>query len=128
MTKIIPATCENGKVTADGVEVPDVQILGAGVKSSSGLLIIADDSAPVYIVSNSTDLDQTLADVIQVVTDVAAALTTITTSLTSLAAGMHGPTTAPPPTLPTDVADITAKVASLNTTKTDLQNLKGELT
>ncbi len=125
---MIPATCENGVVTAGGVTVEDATILGAGVKSSAGIVLLDGEESPVYIALNSTDLDQTLGDVIDSLTNITSALTTIATSLTAIGAGMTGATTAPPPTLGANVTTITSKVTALGLIKTDLQNLKGALT
>jgi hypothetical protein len=128
VTHVLSAKCSGGVVTIGAITVKGATILGAGVKSSNGLLILQDDAAPVYIASNSTDLSQTIDDLISVVTSVSAALTTVSTTLTAIGAGMTGPSTAPPPTLPAAVLDLTSKVSALSLVKTDLQTLKGALT
>ena len=127
MTKVLQATCENGVVKVGDVTI-DALILSAGVNSSTGILILQDDRPPVYIASSAEDLDLTIGYLIALITDLASALTTISSTLTAIGAGMTGPTTAPPPTLPTDVATLTSKVTSMNATKVDLQTLKGDLT
>ncbi len=126
MVKILVATAEQGKVTADGVEVTGT-ILGAGVAKSTGILIL-DGVTAFYLASSAPDIDVTLEKLIALVTDLAASTTTIANTLTAIGAGMTGPSTAPPPVLPTNVADLNAKVASFNAIKTELETLKGELT
>jgi hypothetical protein len=126
LVKILTATAENGKVTAEGVEVQGV-ILGAGVAKSTGILIL-DGTTAFYLASSAPDIDETLEKLISLVTDLAASTTTIANTLTAIGAGMTGPSTAPPPTLPTSVADIQAKVTSFNAIKTELETLKGKLT
>jgi hypothetical protein len=61
-----------------------------------------------------------------VITDLASSLTTISTSLTTIAAVPSGWVT-PPPTIAADVLQLTAKIATLNATKTALTTLKGAL-
>ena len=113
MSKILPATCDaNGKVTADGVEVEGAIVLSLGKQASSGLLYLDADKA-WYFPSSATDIQTTIDKVSQ-------ALEKIASILTSIGGGMTGPTTAPPPTLVTDVA-------TLNTIKGELDTLKGAL-
>lgn len=109
MSKMLDATCVSGVVTSGGFPVAAAEILSKGVGPSTGLLILDEDRAK-YVTSNATDLESTL-------TTLASVLTTIATSLTSIGAGMTGPTTAPPPTLAADVAQITAAVAQINLLK-----------
>ena len=126
-TKMLDATCDaTGKVTAGGAIVPEAQVLSEGKQQSSGILLI-DEDKPRYIPSSATDVKSTIEKTITLIEDIASALTTIATSLTSIGAGMTGPTTAPPPTLATDVATITTKVTALNATKAQLNTLKGAL-
>lgn len=113
MSKMLEATCAGGVVTAEGVPVPAADILSEGVGSSSGVLLLDEDTAK-YLTSNASDLKTAL-------TKINSALSEISSALTALAAGMTGPTTAPPPTLPASVAIITAKVAELAILKESLK-------
>lgn len=127
MSKILDATCDSsGKVTADGVQVPGAVVLSEGKQASSGLLFMEADKK-TYLPSSSTDIKTTIEKTVDLLTELNSALTEIATALTAIGGGMTGPTTAPPPTLPTSVATINAKVTALNTVKTALNNLKGAL-
>lgn len=113
MSRIIPATCEAGTVTADGVEVEGAEILSSGEGASSGKLLI-DGPTATYFTSNAPDISQTIDKINE-------ALNKLVTILTSIGAGMTGPTTAPPPTLATDLSEITAIVSELTTLKGQLK-------
>jgi hypothetical protein len=127
MSKILEASADSaGKVKALGVEIPGAVILGEGKQASVGIAII-DTNKAWYIPAFSSDVKTTIEKLIEAIEDIASCLTTISTSLTSIGAGMTGPTTAPPPTLPTDVSSIVSKVAELNATKAALNTLKGAL-
>lgn len=113
MSKILPATCSaSGKVTCEGVEVPEAVVLSLGKQASSGLLLLDRDKA-WYFPSSATDIETTLGKV-------SSALEKIASILTSIGGGMTGPTTAPPPTLAVDVA-------ALNAIKGEIDTLKGAL-
>jgi len=115
MPKILPATADaNGRVMALGVtgvmvEVPGAQVLSLGKQASSGLVFLDGDNA-WYFPSSATDIETTLGHIGE-------ALTKIASVLTSIGAGMTGPTTAPPPTLATDVAALTQIQGLINTLK-----------
>jgi hypothetical protein len=127
LSKVLQATCDaTGKVTADGVIVAGAVVFSEGKQASSGLLLLEGETA-FYIPSSATDIKTTLEKLISILTDVTSALTTLSTIATSIGAGMSGSTTAPPPTLGSNVSDVTAKVADLNTIKTALTTLKGAL-
>lgn len=127
MTRVLRATCDaNGKVTCEGVEVPAARVLTQGKQASSGILILDEDRAD-YVATNTTDIVTTIEKAVLIIDDLTAALNQLVTVITAVGAGMTGPTTAPPPTLATDLAQVTAKVTSLGTTKTALNNLKGAL-
>ena len=127
MAKTLGATCDSqGKVSFGGTVVEGAIVLSEGKQSSSGLLFLEEDLA-VYIPSSATDIKTTIEKLVDTITDAAAAITKISTTLTAIGAGMTGPTTAPPPTLAVDVADLVTKVTSLNATKTSLNTLKGAL-
>lgn len=113
MSKMLDATCVAGVVTAGGFPVASAEILSKGIGPSSGLLILDEDRAK-YVGNTVADLESTL-------TTLASVLQTIATSLTSIGASMTGPTTAPPPTLPADVALITAAITQINLLKGTLK-------
>ncbi len=113
MSKILEASCALGIVTSEGVPVLTADILSEGVGSSSGVLIL-DEDLGTYITSNATDLKTTIEKL-------ASSLNTIATALTSIAAGMLGPATAPPPTLPVDVATLIATATELTLLKETLK-------
>lgn len=112
MSEIVDATCEASVVTADGVPVEIAEILSKGLGSSSGVLVIREGKA-VYIANTVADLETTIDKLIS-------ALNQLVTIITAVGAGMTGPTTAPPPTLATDLAGLT-------TLATELTTLKGQL-
>jgi len=127
MSKIFSATADaEGKVKVNGVSVPGVIVMSEGKAVSTGLLFMQDGYA-YYVPSSASDVASTIQGLIDTLTDLTAALTTIGSTLTAIGGGMTGPTTAPPPTLPTSVADINSKVTHLNQIKTDLTTLKGGL-
>lgn len=128
MSKILAATCSaTGIVSADGVTVPAAVKMGQGAQSSSGLLIMDGDKAYYLPSETFSDLVTTILHIIDLITATAEGVTQIATTLTSIGAGMTGPTTAPPPTLATDVAIIGTKVTLLNATKSQLNTLKAAL-
>lgn len=121
---MLDATCENSTVTVEEVEL-EAEILSQGTKASEGIVVLDKDKAK-YLTSNATDIVETIEKLNLVIDDLVSALTSVTTSLTAIAA-VSGPAWAPPPALATDVASITAKIATLNATKTDLTTLKDNL-
>ena len=127
MSKILRATCNaSGVVTAEGQTVPAAVVLSEGKQASSGLLLMEGENAD-YIPSSATDIKTTIEKAVDTITDLNACLDQLVLVITAIGAGMTGPTTAPPPTLATDLAQITAKVATLNATKAALNTLKGAL-
>lgn len=129
MSKILDATCDqDGKVTADGVEVPaaDVTVLSEGKQDSSGLLFMQGDKAR-YLPSSATDIKTTIEKLVSILQDVESALSTIASTLTDIGAGMTGSTTAPPPSLPTNVTSINTKISEIATVRGELNTLKGAL-
>lgn len=107
MSKILKASCVGNVVKVEDFVIPDADILSEGVGESDGLVFLEDDEA-TYLTSNASDIKQSL-------NSIQSALTTIATTLTSIGAAMTGPTTAPPPTLATDVAQITTKILEITT-------------
>lgn len=111
MSKILKASCKTGAVKWEGSTV-EAEILSDGTGESEGILILEKDKA-FYIPSSAKDIETTLDKLI-------GALTKITETLTAIGGGMTGPTTAPPPTLPADVAEINIIISELETLKGDL--------
>jgi len=107
MPKALAATCVSGVVTCEGVALAGAVILSEGVGSSSGYVVI-DEEKIYYVAKTSPDLKTTLEKLISITNKV-------TALFTSVGAGMHGDTTAPPPTLASDVSAISAEVAILQT-------------
>ncbi len=107
MSKILEASCVAGVVMIGAIPVPGVTILSEGVSPSTGIVVMQGDEA-FYIAKISPDLKSTLETI-------SSTLTTIATTLTAIGAGMTGPTTAPPPTLAVNVAQITTAAAALTT-------------
>jgi hypothetical protein len=127
VSKVLAATCDAaGKVTVDGVLVPGAIVTSEGHATSSGILII-DEGNAWYIPSSASDVKASIEKTIDALTNIASVLNTIATTLTAIGAGMTGPTTAPPPTLPVNVTAIGTTVTSLNAIKTELLTLKGAL-
>lgn len=119
MTKVLEATCVAGVVTADGVAVPEADILSQGVGESEGVLIL-DESDAKYIADTSDDLKSTLDNLIDVLGDIASALTSIDSAgyviaVVGSASGVPSPPVA------------TSSIAQINAVKAELQALKEEL-
>lgn len=127
MSKVLNATCDaSGLVTAEGQTVPAARVLSEGKQASQGVLILEEDQAN-YLTSSAADVKTTIEKLIAAIESIADATTEIANTLTAIGAGMTGPTTAPPPTLATSVTTITLKVTALNSTKAQLNTLKGAL-
>lgn len=124
MSKVVVAECVAGVVKVGGFPV-DATILTAGTGSSSGIAVLQNDEL-YYIASNTTDLDTTLAKVIDALTKIGEGLTQIGTSLTSIAA-VTGPVWTPPPTIAADVVTILSKVTAVTADVVALTSLKGML-
>lgn len=100
MSKILSATCTANVVTCEGKPVPSAIILSEGIGDSSGVLILQGDKQ--YYVAKTTP------DVKEIITQLNDLIPKLITAFTSIASGMTGPTTAPPPSLATDLAALTA--------------------
>jgi outer membrane autotransporter protein len=125
--KILEATCSaDGQVSVEGVIVSSAVVLSLGKQESTGLVFMEEGKA-WYLTSSAADIESTLESVIDAVSDISDALTKIASILTSIGAGMTGASTAPPPTLGSDVSALNAKISALGDAKTDLQNLKEAL-
>lgn len=126
MSKVLDATCVGGIVKVGALPVVGATILSEGVGASEGLLIL-DEDKKTYIAKTSPDLEDTISNLIDSLEKVSEAINQIATTLTSIGAGMTGPTTAPPPSLATDVAQLILKATAIDTIKTQLETLSEEL-
>lgn len=111
MTKIFTANCQGGVVTTEGLTL-DADIVASGQGQSSGAVILEKDHA-VYLPNTQPDLETTIEKLSE-------SLGKLTEILAAIGAGMTGPTTAPPGTLATDLAEITALKAELDALKGNL--------
>lgn len=126
-SKMLEATCdEAGIVKVGEIIVTDADILSEGKQASEGILLIEQDKAK-YLTSSATDIESTIEKTVAVIDDLTNAINQIVSILTNIGAGMTGVTTAPPPTLSTDLSQLSEKVTTLNETKDDLNTLKGAL-
>ena len=126
MSRALEATVSGGVVKVGGLTITGAVIFSQGAADSSGILFLQDDKA--YYFPNATDdLDSTLEQVITALGKAVDSINKIGTTLTAIGAGMTGPTTAPPPTLATDVASLVTYAAAITTAKTELETLKGAL-
>lgn len=98
MPRILKATCENKIIKIKGVVVNGT-VLSSGIGASEGVALL-DKSELTYLTTNTTDLKESLVKIND-------AILKIGEILTSIGAGMTGPTTVPPPTLPTGVVELT---------------------
>jgi len=113
MSKILDATCTGNIVTCEGLPVKDVIILSEGVGESSGVLIMQGGKL-YYVAKTTPDLKVTLDKINLLIPKLVAVFT-------SIGAGMTGPTTAPPPTLATDLAVLTQINSELTALKSMLK-------
>ena len=112
MSKKLIASCEGGKVTIEDLEIV-ATILSEGVAQSSGIALVEQDVV-TYLTSNASDIKLLITKSLD-------AIEKIANVLTAIGGGMTGPTTAPPPTLATDVAAITAIATELSQLKDNLK-------
>ncbi len=113
MSKILEASCVANTVTVDDLPVLTAQILSEGVGESEGVMLMQGDKQ-YYIAKISPDLKTT----IEKLSDLIVKLVPI---ITAIGSGMTGPTTAPPPTLAVDLAELTAINVELTTLKSMLK-------
>ena len=113
MSKILEASCVSGVVTCENLPVTTAEVISEGVGESEGILLMQEDKQ-YYVTSNATDIKQVIENLNQLTTKIVAIFT-------SIAAGMTGPTTAPPPTLATDLAILNQINVELTTLKSMLK-------
>jgi hypothetical protein len=111
MSKMLDASCSGGVVIAEGVPVPEAQILSEGVGPSTGVIIIDEDRAR-YLAKVTPDLKTTLEKIASALGAIASALTAIDSK--------------PAGTLPPAPA-AAANIATITSLQTDINTLKGML-
>lgn len=126
MSKVLAASVQGGKVFVDELEIPDAVIFAEGAGDSEGILIL-EEFGKFYFANTAPDLKTTLDQLVIALEKTADAITKISTTFTAVGAGMTGPTTAPPPTLATDVAALVTYASAITSAKTQLNTLKGAL-
>ncbi len=110
MSKMIPATCVGGIVTADDVPVPSAVILSEGVAESEGVLFLDGENAR-YLPKTSPDLKLTLEKLAEALDKIATAMGEIATAIPTLVAP---PTWATPATNPAlTLATLSAEITTL---------------
>lgn len=118
MSKILPATCEDGQVSAEDLELDPAEttILSQGVALSDGIVIIQGGKA-YYISNASGDLKATLETLSDALDAIAGALSSLDGAgfLIAATGGVPGP--------PVAAGDI----ASVNSAKTAVDDLLGAL-
>lgn len=118
--------CTNEIVKIEDLPISDAQILSIGKGESTGIVLMIGEKS-YYLTSNATDIETTIEKINDIADNLSDALSKIANVLTSIGSGMTGPTTAPPPTLATDVAAINGYVSEIDAAKSDLETLKGDL-
>lgn len=113
MLSLVEATCENEVVKVEGTTVEPVVIKSKGLGESQGLLFVVGDK--VYYVASSF---QDISDVIDKVKE---SVDKVADILSSIGSSMTGSTTAPPPTLASDLAELSTLSTELNALKESLR-------
>lgn len=126
MSKILSAKVQGGVVKVGELVIDDAVIFSEGAANSDGVLML-DEDKQFYFAKTTPDLKTTLEQVSIALDKAATAITKISTTFTSVAAGMTGPTTAPPPTIAADVALLVTYSTAISAAKTQLDTLKGAL-
>ncbi len=126
MTVSLEATCVASVVKIGALPLPSAKKFSAGVAASEGVAFI-DGEKQYYFANTTPDLETTLGEIKKGLDKTAAALTKLTSILTDIGAGMAGAGTTPPPTLATDLLDITQAATDLTAISTTVELLKGNL-
>lgn len=107
MSKVLLASCDaQGRITV-GEKVVEGLVLSEGTKPSQGLLVL-DKGEVFYLPSNATDIKDLIQSMVAIVNQIAV-----------IAAGLDGVTTSP--------GAQAANIATLQTLKTQLDQMKGSL-
>lgn len=130
MSKVLPATCTANVVTADDLALPGAVVLSEGIGPSEGFAVI-DEDLKYYVAKTTPDLKTSLDKLVDVLTQVKTALDKTASALTALdTAGFLIAATSgvpSPPVAATDISGITSASTSIDTLKTQLTTLKGNL-
>lgn len=106
MSKVLSASCENSKVTIEGVSI-EATILSQGKKQSTGQAIL-DGEKVVYVTSNALDLKETIES-----------LDTILGQVVTILTGLDGVSTTP--------GSMTAAITTLTNLRTQFSTTKDNL-
>lgn len=124
MSKVLAASCVNGKVTVEGFELSNVEILSEGDGASTGVVIIDTDRA-YYLAKTSPDLDTTLAKVMEALEGIKVAVGPDLQFALTLIGSSVGPSEGA--AAASASAQITAGMASVTAAINALTTLKGAL-
>jgi hypothetical protein len=113
MSKILAATCENSKVTCQGVEIPTAVILTEGKHASEGILII-EEGVAFYIASTVLDLKDALTKLISALDNVSTSLKLLDNHAFLISADNGVPS---PPVCVAAIASLDSLVGQLSTLK-----------
>jgi hypothetical protein len=116
MSKVLRATCADGKVTALGTEVPAARILSEGIAASEGVLVLDEERAD-YIAKTSVDLKVTLEKIVDALSQISAALNTL-----NGAGFLIGASSAVPWS-----GSVATQITAIGTAKSALETLKDNL-
>ena len=125
MAKVLAATCEAGKVTAEGVEIPGTVILSEGVGASSGILFI-DQDRKYYVAKSSPDLDAALEQAIAGLESAASGLSSASSGISGLIPFTTDPILAGLASVAA-LAGIASAASGISAAVSALEALKGEL-
>lgn len=119
MSKVLPATCEDGEVTIEG-QVVEATILSEGVASSAGIAVLEEDKVS-YFAKTSPDLKSTLEKLSSALESIASALSSLdgATLITSCGAGAG--TAGPPNVAASDISAIEEAIEEINELKDNLR-------
>ena len=109
MSRILKATCSaQGKVTCEGVEIPEALVLSEGKAASDGLLFIQKNQV-YYIPSSALDIKGLIESLVGIVD-----------KLILISSGLDGVTTSPG-TQAANIAELTTLKVSLDQSKEALR-------
>lgn len=126
MSKVIESSCVGGVVTAEGFPVTTAEIISSGVGQSDGVMLMEKDKQ-YYIPNTQPDLNKTLDDTIKALGKISDAINLICETMTAINNAHAGPATAPSPAVAPNVVQIQGMKTAIDTSKTALQTLKGNL-
>ena len=118
MSKVLPATCEDGVVTVEGKPVT-ATILSEGVAASTGISVIEEDTV-TYLAKTTPDLKTTLERLSEALESIASALDAIDTATLITTCGAGAGTAGP-------ALVATADIAAIEDAKDAIDELKDNL-